>query len=102
LYDETIERENIIKSLGYNLVVMWESEWNVTNGSQAAVLSWGGGISVHYGAFIVFYSRNIDIETDLGVWCVLFGRRHSVGGSSRCSRRLRRARRGEERRMTIV
>jgi hypothetical protein len=28
LYDETIERENIIKSLGYNLVVMWESEWN--------------------------------------------------------------------------
>jgi hypothetical protein len=60
--------------------------------------SWGGGISVHYGAFIVFYSRNIDIETDLGVWCVLFGRRHSVGGSSRCSRRLRRARRGQERR----
>jgi hypothetical protein len=28
LYDETIERENIIKSLGYNLVVIWESEWN--------------------------------------------------------------------------
>jgi hypothetical protein len=28
LYDETIERENNIRSLGYNLVVMWESEWN--------------------------------------------------------------------------
>jgi hypothetical protein len=38
LYDETIERENIIKSLGYNLVVIWESEWNGMNGSQAAVL----------------------------------------------------------------
>jgi hypothetical protein len=38
LYDETIERENIIKSLGYKLVVMWESEWNGMNGSQAAVL----------------------------------------------------------------
>jgi hypothetical protein len=38
LYDEIIERENIIKSLGYNLVVMWESEWNGMNGSQAAVL----------------------------------------------------------------
>jgi hypothetical protein len=38
LYDETIERENIIKSLGYNLVVMWWSEWNGMNGSQAAAL----------------------------------------------------------------
>jgi hypothetical protein len=28
LYDETIERENNIRSLGYNLVVMWESEWS--------------------------------------------------------------------------
>jgi hypothetical protein len=28
LYDETIDRENIIKSLGYNLVVIWESEWS--------------------------------------------------------------------------
>jgi hypothetical protein len=27
LYDYTIERENIIKNAGYNLVVIWESEW---------------------------------------------------------------------------
>ncbi len=27
LYQATIERENKIKSLGYNLVVMWESDW---------------------------------------------------------------------------
>jgi len=25
------ERENIIKELGYNLVVMWESDWNKIN-----------------------------------------------------------------------
>jgi len=28
LYQKTINRENEIKSLGYNLVVMWESEYN--------------------------------------------------------------------------
>lgn len=28
LYQKTIERENHIKTLGYNLVVMWESEYN--------------------------------------------------------------------------
>jgi len=27
LYDKTIEKENIIKKLGYNLVVMWENEY---------------------------------------------------------------------------
>jgi hypothetical protein len=27
LYQKTIERENLIKSLGYNLVVMWESDF---------------------------------------------------------------------------
>ena len=26
-YDNTIERENVLRSMGYNLVVMWESEW---------------------------------------------------------------------------
>ncbi len=31
LYQATIERENKIKSLGYNLVVMWENEWNKLN-----------------------------------------------------------------------
>lgn len=28
LYDKTIEREEYIKSLGYNLVVMWENDYN--------------------------------------------------------------------------
>ncbi len=28
LYQKTIERENIIKSLGYNLVTIWENDWN--------------------------------------------------------------------------
>ncbi len=28
LYQKTIERENRIKDLGYNLVVMWESDWD--------------------------------------------------------------------------
>ncbi len=28
LYQKTIERENKIKSLGFNLIVMWESDWN--------------------------------------------------------------------------
>lgn len=27
LYSKTIERENIIKNMGYNLVTIWESEW---------------------------------------------------------------------------
>lgn len=29
LYNSTIERENKIKELGYNLVVIWESEWKL-------------------------------------------------------------------------
>ncbi len=28
LYQKTIERENKIKELGYNIVTMWESDWN--------------------------------------------------------------------------
>lgn len=28
LYDKTIERENKIKELGYNLIIIWEMEWN--------------------------------------------------------------------------
>ncbi|MCK9369719.1 hypothetical protein M0R04_07405 [Candidatus Dojkabacteria bacterium] len=31
LYQNTIDRENKIKELGYNLVVMWESDWNKIN-----------------------------------------------------------------------
>lgn len=31
LYERTINRENKIKELGYNLVVMWESDWNNIN-----------------------------------------------------------------------
>lgn len=36
LYDRTIQREEVIKSLGYNIVTIWESEWNLqdaVNGS---------------------------------------------------------------------
>lgn len=29
LYQMTIDREEVIKSLGYNLVVMWESDWTL-------------------------------------------------------------------------
>lgn len=28
LYENTIQRENLITSLGYNLIVMWECNWN--------------------------------------------------------------------------
>ena len=28
LYNQTVKRENIIKSMGYNMVVLWECEWN--------------------------------------------------------------------------
>jgi G:T-mismatch repair DNA endonuclease (very short patch repair protein) len=28
LYQKTIERESRIKEMGYNLVIMWESDWN--------------------------------------------------------------------------
>jgi hypothetical protein len=28
LYDKTVEKEEYIKSLGYNLIVMWECEWD--------------------------------------------------------------------------
>lgn len=31
LYQNTINRENKIKQLGYNLIVMWESKWNKIN-----------------------------------------------------------------------
>lgn len=33
LYKRTIYREQKIKELGYNLVVMWESEWQKINKS---------------------------------------------------------------------
>lgn len=33
LYKKTLEREQKIKDLGYNLVVMWESDWNKINKS---------------------------------------------------------------------
>ena len=31
LYQNTIKRENIIRQLGYNLVVMWENDWDNLN-----------------------------------------------------------------------
>ncbi len=34
LYDNTIARENKIKNLGYNLIIMWESKWNIINKSM--------------------------------------------------------------------
>jgi G:T-mismatch repair DNA endonuclease (very short patch repair protein) len=33
LYKKTLEREKLIKDLGYNLVVMWEYDWNKINKS---------------------------------------------------------------------
>ena len=33
LYKNTLEREQQIKDLGYNLVVMWEHDWNKINKS---------------------------------------------------------------------
>jgi signal peptidase I len=33
LYEKTLEREKMIKDLGYNLVVMWEYDWNKINKS---------------------------------------------------------------------
>lgn len=33
LYKRTINREQKIKELGYNLVIMWESDWNKINKS---------------------------------------------------------------------
>lgn len=33
LYIKTLEREHLIQSLGYNLVVMWEYDWNKINKS---------------------------------------------------------------------
>jgi len=33
LYKKTLEREKLIKNLGYNLVVMWEYDWNKINKS---------------------------------------------------------------------
>lgn len=33
LYEKTLKKEQIIKDLGYNLVVIWESEWNNINKS---------------------------------------------------------------------
>ena len=31
LYNKTIQRENKIKSKGYNLITIWESDWNMLN-----------------------------------------------------------------------
>ena len=33
LYQKTLEREQIIREMGFNLVVMWESDWNKINNS---------------------------------------------------------------------
>jgi ribosomal protein S8E len=33
LYKTTLEREQIIKELGYNLIIMWENDWNKINKS---------------------------------------------------------------------
>ena len=33
LYQKTLDREQQIKDLGYNLIVMWESDWNKINKS---------------------------------------------------------------------
>jgi hypothetical protein len=33
LYQNTLQREQLIKDLGYNLVVMWEYDWNKINNS---------------------------------------------------------------------
>ena len=33
LYEKTLKREKVIKDLGYNLVVMWEYDWNNINKS---------------------------------------------------------------------
>ena len=33
LYEKTMQKEKTIKELGYNLVVMWESDWNKINKS---------------------------------------------------------------------
>ena len=33
LYKNTLEREQHIKDLGYNLVIMWENDWNKINKS---------------------------------------------------------------------
>ena len=33
LYQNTIKREEMIKKLGYNLIVMWEYDWNKINKS---------------------------------------------------------------------
>ena len=33
LYKKTLEREQKIKDLGYNLIVMWEYDWNKINKS---------------------------------------------------------------------
>lgn len=37
LYEKTLEREKLIKDLGYNLVVMWEHEWLIINKSIKAL-----------------------------------------------------------------
>ena len=33
LYQKTLEREQLIREMGFNLVVMWESDWNKINNS---------------------------------------------------------------------
>ena len=33
LYQKTLEREQLIKELGYNLVIIWENDWNKLNKS---------------------------------------------------------------------
>jgi hypothetical protein len=33
LYQKTLEREQLIRDMGFNLIVMWESDWNKINNS---------------------------------------------------------------------
>ena len=33
LYEKTLKREQLIKDLGYNLVIMWEYDWDKINKS---------------------------------------------------------------------
>lgn len=37
LYTETIRRENIIKNLGYNLITIWESDWDLNKKSLVEI-----------------------------------------------------------------
>jgi hypothetical protein len=40
LYQDTLKKENDIRSLGYNLIVIWESEWNLMKKSAKKIQKW--------------------------------------------------------------